>query len=199
MVNKLSDCAIVILAGGKSSRAETIKGLRNYNNTTWILHQIETLLSYGFSYIFIGLGYHSEKYISVLQNNKHANYFINETPEYGPFSTLHTVLTKTKSIEYKRLFILPVDTALSSQITFEQLCGSYKVIKPKFTGKPGHPISISKEFCNELILKTIEHSRLDLEIRALSFSEILYKNVDDDAIVTNLNTEEAWLKFLNAN
>ena len=58
-----NDTVFVLLAGGKSERMGTAKGLLQYQNTYWILEQIDRIASSTITEVYIGLGHHSEKYL----------------------------------------------------------------------------------------------------------------------------------------
>ena len=56
-----SSPALVLLAGGKSSRMSVPKGLLNYSGTYWILKQIPRFREIDNQQIGIGLGFDHDK------------------------------------------------------------------------------------------------------------------------------------------
>jgi molybdopterin-guanine dinucleotide biosynthesis protein A len=59
-----NNTVFVLLMGGKSERMGTPKGLLEYQNSYWILEQIERIATTSISEVYIGLGYHSEEYLN---------------------------------------------------------------------------------------------------------------------------------------
>ena len=57
---------LIILAGGRSSRMGSPKGLLDYHGTPWILEQISRFNCVQNAKVYIGLGYDYEKYVDVI-------------------------------------------------------------------------------------------------------------------------------------
>lgn len=214
MNNNFSSDAVLILAGGLSQRSGTIKGLRRFSDKYWLEHQIEYFINLNFGFIFIGLGFHYQEYLKEIPllsevfkknlkiNNSILSLNINPYPEMGMFSTLQHSLKNSLKNEWNNLILLPVDTALPDKNTIENIF-QYKlnkVVKPicANSGKAGHPIMLSKNFCytlNKISLES-EEARLDYQIRKLNDDEVLSIIVDDPAITLNMNTKKDWHEYL---
>lgn len=193
---KYSNTAVIILAGGQSKRAETIKGLRKISDDYWIDLLIRYFKNLTIKHIFIGLGFDHDEYII---HSKHINditYIINSNPENGSFSTLQSVLSVATNINWQHTLLLHIDHAIPKVQTIERLLDMIdsEVVKPTYKAKSGHPIVLSHSFCCDLITKN-PSSTLNIEIKKLSLNKIKWVEVDDDSIDENLNTEEKWLRF----
>ncbi len=192
---------LILLAGGKSSRAEEIKGLRKVHNIYWIDIVLKHYLNLGLSESFIGLGYNNDQYLdkSFCLNNStfKTNYSINQNPANGSFSTLQTILNKALASQWDFALILHIDSALATKKTIEILLkeSKHSVVKPIYRGKSGHPIKLSRKLCENLVLKP-KNSQLDEEMRKINKSQIFWKKVNDDTIHINLNTKESWIDYL---
>ena len=190
--------AVLILAGGQSQRAETIKGLRQFNDKYWIDVQIDYFKSHGIKSIFVGLGYDHLLYIKRSKNLKRCFYTINSNPHHGSFSTLQNTLIKALEQEWNRIVIIHIDHALPKPSTLTELLAhhDYAVIKPTNDNVSGHPIVLSRDFCKILINQSFS-SQLNTQIRKLNVSQILWVKVNDKNIHENFNTKEKWDTYNN--
>jgi molybdenum cofactor cytidylyltransferase len=208
MVNKFSSIAVLILAGGLSQRSQEIKGLRKWQDKYWIEHHLDFFLKLKTGFIFTGLGFNYNEYLSAVPllartGNRPINpgeakisVIINPEPARGMFSTLQTSLSDAINFDWENLFLMPVDTAVPSLETIVKLLEfrTGKVVKPVFSGKAGHPVLLSKDFCHSL-LKLTPGDRLDYQVKKLNPSEIFSVKVDDPAVCSNINTPEDWQEY----
>nr|WP_315258145.1 NTP transferase domain-containing protein [uncultured Flavobacterium sp.] len=203
-----NDTVFVLLAGGKSERMGIAKGLLEYQNTYWILEQINRIATTSLTEIYIGLGYHSQEYINkiplleqaqsefVIYKKIKIRVIINKNPELGSFSTLQTVLKQIP--KDKSVLITPIDVPILNTAELQIIVETQnQVVIPNFEGKNGHPIKLHADFCNPLLLMNPadENSRLDLEIKKINLSEITRIPVTDSTVVKNLNTPNDWIEF----
>lgn len=195
-INKI-ECAVIILAGGQSQRAETVKGLRQIDGQYWIDLQIKYFKEMNISKIFVGLGYDNQKYLSLSKQLKSVNYIINPSPENGSFSTLQTSLKEALKKNWGKILLMHVDHALPNCATLMPLLktNQFEVVKPVVNNISGHPIVLNRTFCNKLIEKP-SNSQLNLIIRKLKATQVSWVNVDDASILENFNSIEDWQKYL---
>ncbi len=196
MKNKYHNVAVVILAGGKSERAETTKGLRIVQKQFWIDILIQHFKDLGTDNIFVGLGFSNQEYLNksiLLQSIKH---FINPYPEHGSFSTLQNVLRQTLKFDWKHIIIMHIDHAKPSPITLKKLIDmkGFDVSKPVFKKQSGHPIVLSHAFCKTLLSKS-HSSKLNIAIKELSIKKIQWTDVGDSTIHENMNSEQQWIRY----
>lgn len=201
MHNQCLNTAVIILAGGQSSRAEQIKGLRQVNGDYWIDIQISYFLALGFKQIFIGLGYDHEKYMNlskfIKQESTEVISIINKNPENGSFSTLKKILTKATIQQWDSAIIMHIDHALPDKNTILALVdqAGFDTVKPSFNGQSGHPIKISRSFCQKLTKKP-DTTQLNKEIRKLNINNICWLKVNNNMIKYNLNTHQDWQTYI---
>jgi CTP:molybdopterin cytidylyltransferase MocA len=207
-----NNTVFVLLAGGKSERMGTAKGLLEYQNTYWILEQINRILTAAVTEVYIGLGHHSQEYINkipllkqaqldfVLYKNVKVRVVINQNPELGSFSTLQNVLQEIP--KDKSVLINPIDVPIVNTAELQTIIETQnQIVLPNFEGKNGHPIKLDADFWNPLLLlkPADNNTRLDLEIKKMNPSYITTVPVTDSCIVKNLNTPNDWIEFSNSN
>ncbi|MFD0761012.1 NTP transferase domain-containing protein [Lutibacter aestuarii] len=201
--------AFILLAGGKSERMGVAKGLLKYQQTFWILEQLNRISKTSIKEVYIGLGYYYDHYFSAIPWLKIAQKktfefqglnvktVINKNPDLGSFSTLQTVL---KAIpKQTTILINPIDTPLlNSEELAKLISEKNEVVFPNFEGKNGHPIKISSRIWNNfLTINTKDkNARLDFQLKKVSPTKITIVNVSDRAIILNLNTKKEWVSFL---
>lgn len=202
----------VLLAGGKSERMEIPKGLLVYQNTYWILEQINRIVASSISEVYIGLGFNFEYYFAEIPwfidaqyhfqnyNGINVKVVVNENPELGSFSTIQSVLNIIP--KNKTVLINPIDIPILNLKELQSLINTQnQIILPSFNNKNGHPIKLSSSFWNTLLLLNCSdsNSRLDLEIKKVDDSKITKVNVTDSCILKNLNTKSDWIAYLKLN
>ena len=61
-----NNTAFVLLAGGKSERMGTDKGLLKFQENYWILEQLNRISESTIQEVYIGLGFHSQNYFNTI-------------------------------------------------------------------------------------------------------------------------------------
>lgn len=199
----------VLLAGGKSERMGTDKGLLKFNNNYWILEQLNRISNLTIQEVYIGLGFHSQHYFEAIPWLKNAitnfvNYqnlnikvIINNTPELGSFSTLQTVL---KEVPEKSTIILNhIDIPILNTAELNEIISTENdVVIPNYKGKNGHPIKLSEIVWSSLLDLDVTKadSRLDHQLKKINPIKISTIEVFDRAILYNLNSKKDWNSFL---
>lgn len=206
-----NNTVFVLLAGGKSERMGVAKGLLEYQNTYWILEQLNRISNSTITEVYIGLGYRYEEYLNkipwfieaqshfVLYKNLKVKVVVNQNPQFGSFSTLQTVLRQIP--QTKSVLINPIDIPILNTTELQNIIRTQnQIVLPNFEGKNGHPIKLHSEFWNPLLLlnPTDENSRLDLEIKKIIPSKITTITVTDSCILKNLNTQNDWAEYSNS-
>jgi CTP:molybdopterin cytidylyltransferase MocA len=204
-----NNTVFVLLMGGKSERMGTPKGLLEYQNSYWILEQIERIATTSISEVYIGLGYHSEEYLNkipffieaqscfVLYKKIQIRVIVNKNPELGSFSTLQTVLQQLPN--NKSVIINPIDVPILNAVELQTIIDTEnQIVIPNFEGKNGHPIKLNTDFWKPLLSldPKDENSRLDLEIKKINPSKITSISVTDSCSIKNLNTPNDWIEYI---
>ena len=204
-----SNTVFILLAGGKSERMGVDKGLLKYQQTFWILEQLNSISKTTITKVCIGLGYNYQHYFNAIPWFKNAvnNYInfqglnvkvvINQHPELGSFSTLQTVL-KAINTTYNILLSHIDIPVLNSKELQKIIETKNSVVIPNFEGKNGHPIKMDASFWKQLLNLKIddENARLDFQIKKTNPIKISKIEVSDRNILTNINTKKDWISFL---
>ena len=199
----------VLLAGGKSERMGTDKGLLKFNNNYWILEQLNRISNSTIQEVIIGLGFHSQHYFEAIPwlkndltnfvsyQNLNIKVIINNKPELGSFSTLQTVL---KVVPKKSTIILNhIDIPILNAMELNKIISTENdVVLPNFNNKNGHPIKLSENVWNTLLDLDVTKadSRLDIQLKKVNPNKISTVEVFDRAVILNLNTKKEWNSFL---
>lgn len=199
----------VLLAGGKSERMGTDKGLLKFQNNYWILEQLNRISNSTIQKVYIGLGFQSQHYFEAIPwlkdalndfvsyKNLKVKVVINNVPELGSFSTLQTVLkvvNKKSTILLNHIDIPILNTAELNKI----ISTENDVVLPNFNNKNGHPIKLSENVWNTLLDLDVTKadSRLDIQLKKVNPIKISTIEVFDRAVILNLNTKKDWNSFL---
>ncbi|MBL4569358.1 MAG: NTP transferase domain-containing protein [Flavobacteriaceae bacterium] len=195
----------------------TPKGLLSYKNSYWLLAQIAAFKTG--KTIIIGLGYDFQLYFNAIPwlkdavknpqiyNGKKVQVVINQTPEFGLFSTLQVVLkvliTKIESDSTSTgsdILVLPVDVPLLNTSELEKIIETENtVVIPNYHQKNGHPAKLSADFWIKLLAipANDKEARLDTQIKKLPKHLISIVHINDKNSVQNLNTPESWGNFIS--
>ena len=203
---------LILLAGGKSTRMGSPKGLLNFNGTLWILEQISRYKHVKEPKVYIGLGFDNRLYFEAIPwftkalddfylfDGIEVKVVINNQPEFGAFSTLQAVLKKVEI--NTTVLIQPIDVPILNSQSLASIINRDKdIVIPKCDTKNGHPVKLKSEFWNRLISldKSSKNARLDLQIKSTNTSSVTYTKVIDTSIYQNINTKVDWNSFLNKN
>ena len=203
---------LIILAGGRSSRMGSPKGLLDYHGVPWILEQISRFKCVQNAKVYIGLGYDCEKYFDVIPwfnramdemhncNGIGVRVIINNNPENGAFSTLQKVLGSIDP--HETIIVQPIDVPLLNEGSLQSLISETNtIVIPTCDGQNGHPVMLMPDFWLPLTQIDIssEKARLDRQISDINSSSITYLKVSDNSVYQNINTQVDWKKYINLN
>lgn len=105
MENSIQDFPLILLAGGKSSRMGTPKGLLDYRGNLWLLEQLRRFKAASGKRAIVVLGFHHEHYFEKIpwlrtagngpahQLGLEVSIVVNPHPEYGQFSSLLSAIS----------------------------------------------------------------------------------------------------------
>ena len=204
-----NNTVFVLLAGGKSQRMGFPKGLLSFNNTYWILEQLNRISETTIKEVYIGLGYDFDQYFEAIpwfeKATNSAQEFkglsitivINKAPELGSFSTLQTVLKEINTS--KNVILNPIDIPLINSAALEQLISTNnEIVFPNFEEKNGHPIKMKHSFWSNLTMINLNRkdARLDFQLKKVNPVKISIIEVSDRVILYNLNTKKDWDSYL---
>lgn len=204
-----NNTVFILLAGGKSERMGVAKGLLKYQQTYWILEQLNRISKSTISEVIIGLGFNFQQYFDAipwLENTltNYANFqglkvktVINKNPELGSFSTLQTALKEIASTN--TVVLNPIDIPILNSIELNKIITTKnEVVIPNFEGKNGHPIKMNASFWNNLLKINISdaNARLDVQLKKINPAKVSIIETTDKDILKNLNTKKEWISYL---
>ncbi len=200
---------LIMLAGGKSSRMGTPKGLLDYHGTPWVLEQISRFKGVINPKVYIGLGYNYKLYFESIPWFKKAidkthNYngvevrvVINHRSQFGAFSTLQTVLINIE--KEVTVIVQPIDVPLFNKDSLRSFIDiNIPIVIPVCEDQKGHPVKLKPEFWRTLLSVDLssKKARLDIQIKEYNTSSIAYHKVTDKSVYQNFNTKEDWNNYL---
>ena len=196
----------VLLAGGRSRRMGSPKGLLNYDGKPWILHQVSELKKRGNRRILVVVGEHSEAYRSALAQSPEAIQIVfNPDFDAPKFTSLQLGLAGIAADCPDWIWIQPLDTVVPraeiASILIEKchkLDEKTLVIRPLYEGKRGHPVLMRGGFCQTLIELPFDDgsSRLDIQIRKLDKEQVMDVEVPDSSVLLDFNDPGHWRSFV---
>lgn len=204
-----NNTVFVLIAGGKSQRMGSPKGLLKYNDTFWILEQLNRISKTTIKEVYIGLGHNFNRYFEAIPwfekalnsiqkfNGLSVSVILNKNPELGSFSTLQSVLKKIDPS--KNILFNHIDIPILNSKELSLLISTINEIAfPNYKGKNGHPIKMSSKFWNKLTTLNLkaEDARLDYQIKKINPVKISTLEVSDRIILYNLNTKSDWDSYL---
>ncbi len=185
-----SECSVIVLAAGFSSRMKAQKAFLKFNNEMCFLQKIVSEYEcFNVSQIIvllnqIGFEYYRENSFHFLENHQ---IVLNQYPEYERFYSIKLGMNEVKS---PFCFIQNVDNPFVNYQLLNELWNQSdenSVTIPYFEGKGGHPILIGRK-----TIETIHH----LNGFNFNLKEVLENfnktrvNVMDSNILRNINTKE---------
>ncbi len=194
----MKSVAVIILAGGESSRMKHPKAFLKFDRRNTFLEKIiNEYVDAGIEDIILvinasSLNSENEIILSLLDNNITLIY--NKKPEKGRLYSLKLGLSKLIGTENS--FIQNIDNPFVSSNLLNKMIpliksGSY--VSPTYNGKGGHPILISKLICNTI---------LDYDDTSITLRNILAKFNKttmpyDEQVLININTADDYTKYFS--
>lgn len=189
-IPNINDCAVVVLAAGKSQRMGKEKALLKYNSNSIFFEKIiETYIEAGVQNISMVVNPNLYRIISTgfFKNSKKISILVNRSPELGRMYSIQLGIEQHIS---KHIFIQNIDNPFVSNELIEKLRENYKenhYVSPYYNNKGGHPILLCKNIAEQLL----RMPDVSLRIALSNFNKIKLP-VDDSSILTNINTPEAY-------
>jgi molybdenum cofactor cytidylyltransferase len=202
----MEKAALVLLAGGASSRMGMPKGLLPYGDVLWLEEQLNRFSGVG-KRVYIGLGYDYDLYFKKLPWLEECLHFpahthnclirsvLNPNPQFGSFSTLHCILNQIEIIDVS-IFINPIDVPLPDKNLLRNMLVKQdkRVLIPVYKNRKGHPVLIDSVFTSKLKSLDIENpnARLDIQIRSLPDTEVVMMECNSKVVIMNLNDRKSY-------
>ncbi|MGZ3688546.1 MAG: nucleotidyltransferase family protein [Bdellovibrionota bacterium] len=198
MAAEVKDYPLILLAGGKSERMGTPKGLLSFDGRLWIEEQMSRFERAGGREGVIVLGFHAEDYRTKVRGRPGWHSLINPEPELGPFTSIQAGAKFLLGQDRIGAFVLPVDVPAGPPEVFQALCGAMnegvRAAVPQFQERGGHPVLLSAAFLDHLAAQDprLPMARLDQQLRLLGPDQVRRVPVSAPEVTMNFNTIEDW-------
>lgn len=184
-----STTAGIVLAAGASSRMGEPKALLRCVAKPLVVHQADLLAQAGCDRVVMVLGSDGERIADAVNDRR-----VVQHPAWRT-GRLSSVRKGLRSVgPHDGYVILPVDTvgvkpSTVAALIREAFAGGAKALRPAFHGRPGRIAWISGGIAAELLGKAPgPGQRLDILLEP----HTVMLEVDDDAILSNVNTIDDW-------
>ena len=169
----------IILAGGMSKRFRRNKLSTLYKGNPLIYYVINTFLEFSENVTLV-TGHYDSEYIREYINDEKVRFVHNKDYQLGMFSSVKAGVNVTEN----DFFLIPGDYPLVKQETILKMLQENGVIKvPKYKGRKGHPIFISKELIPALLDEPITSNLKTFRDR----HDVNYIDVDDEGILLDVD------------
>lgn len=171
----------VVLAAGFSTRAGVYKMELDFDGKTMIERSIDTFYDLCSRVIVVG-GYQIERIQEIAKKYPNVQVVYNENYQDGMFSSVKKGFSE---IVADKIFFTPGDYPLINHRTCEKILHSKgDVVIPSWKGKSGHPILLSRNVVEEILLEP-DHSNLKGFLRRKIAT---YVDVNDPGILMDVDT-----------
>lgn len=200
IVMKKSNCAVIILAGGKSERMGFPKPFLNLRHSFFLEKIVDEYIQSGIEKILVVLNeelLHKkyEKYIQRISSN--ALIIKNGNPEKGRFYSIKSGLENLLSYEF--CYIQNIDNPFVKSDIIQKLWVNRNesgFTSPVYKDRGGHPVLLSGKIVNHIIGVNHQDARLDEVLRMFPNTKI---EVNDESILMNINTYEEYEQLIVEN
>ncbi len=197
MVRSPSFCG-VILAAGASSRMGHDKALLSWRGETFLTAAIESLRPWTELVIVVA----GENAPVLLRSVDASGAFlvVNPCPERGQFSSLQIGLQEVLNRGRDAAVVTLVDRPPAAPETLACLHRTFLLstawaVVPEYQGRHGHPIVIRREMIEKFLKAPVTAVARDIE--HANQDHIVYVNVDDPAVIANVDTPEEYQRLIS--
>ncbi|MEK7403913.1 MAG: nucleotidyltransferase family protein [Acidobacteriota bacterium] len=189
----------LILAAGASRRMGAPKALLTLEGETF-LDRLIRLLAAHCSPVLVVLGHQADEVRRGLARSAEAVFVVNADPERGQLSSLQCGLAAAPP-ESEGFMFTPVDYPGVRPSTVAALAAAFSTLRPllaipRCQGRRGHPVCCARELIPEFLALPADSSARAVIYRRLD--EACYVDVDDAAIVEDVDDPEAYQRLLRA-
>ncbi len=195
----MKDCAVVILAAGKSERMGTPKAFLLYDegkNITFIDKIIAEYQKFGCAEIIVVF---NEANVGLIRNNGTNKVIvaINPAPELGRFYSLQIGISKVQKSNF--IFVQNCDNPFVNQEILMKLFENRKknaYISPVYNNRGGHPIIISREIFTKILTEMSKNQNLKTFLQPFERKNVF---INESKILANINTQDEYNKYFKIN
>lgn len=191
-----TDCSVVILAAGRSSRMGKAKfALRFSSEKIFLKEIIDQYLLFGCRDVVVVLNEKGENLLNQLHHSlpEQVKIAINHHPEKGRFYSIKTGIKQTTQKNF--VFVHNVDNPFVNKEVLKLLFNGIPNADycfPVYNGRGGHPVLLS----GNIVKGVISEKENDISLREfLKRYEGRKLMVNSDKVLVNINTMKEYLRF----
>jgi len=185
---KLRNIDGVVLAAGYSSRMGIFKPELKIDGITMIERTVLNMKKFCDKVLVVG-GYKVERVSLLLSAYENVEVVYNENFKKGMFTSVKKGL---ENVSAERIFIQPADMPFISDKIYQSLVENQgDIIIPVFNGGKGHPVVISGNIKNKILMERDEE-RLDQIFERYGYKTV---EVTDNSIFKDIDTVDDYKKY----
>lgn len=193
----------IVLAAGRSSRMGQPKALLDVDGSTFVDRCVRVLHAGGCDDVVVVVAGAEADGIHPLVERAGAKSIVNPDPDSQQIDSLRLGLDALPEAT-EAAAVLPVDRPLVRQSTAAALINAFRapadpgalIIRPVHAGDPGHPTLFARTLFPELRQPALPHGAETVVERHAG--EIRDIQVDDPGVLANIDTLEAYRRFVEA-
>ena len=180
----------IILAAGKSERFGAPKVLQSFKNVPFLVRIVDSLQQVNVDFIFLVLGFQTDKMIEKLPKIENVEIVINKDYEDGQFSSLQAGIRKLPTNTEGCLICLIDQPQIQSEtvkkILYESKLHSDRIIIPTFANRGGHPVYVPNSLFAEI--KNLSSSTSLRDVFAKNVNLIHRFEINDPLMIEDIDT-----------
>lgn len=196
------DFAALVLAAGAATRMGQPKEWLRFGEVTCLDLVLTACAEGGVKKVIVVTRQERKKAVidHLAGRSEQIEVVVNHSPQEGQSSSLRTALRHLPD-ETRAFLVFPVDHPLVTATDVGRLCAAYlaadppaDLVVPSFSRRRGHPVVVKSALAPALLAQPAGASARDvLGDPAL---HTLYVDVDDDRVLTDMDTPEAYARCL---
>ena len=185
----------ILLAAGESSRMGQLKALLSWRGQPLLRHQVSALQAGGADRVVVVLGHRAGELSPLLKDIDRVEWVLNPDYLQGKTTSIKAGLSAIDPTVVNEILLLNVDQPRSAadiaHILQTHRTGDFSVTIPTCGGKGGHPIALSAELLDELMV--IDEESLGVKAVVQRHPESVNRfPLENPEILLDLNTPEQY-------
>ena len=195
----MSEAWAILLAAGESSRMGQLKALLPWRGQPLLRYQASALREGGIDHVVVVLGHRAEELSPLLEGLDGVDWVLNPDYLQGKTTSIKAGLSALDHRTVGEILLLNVDQPRSAadiaHILQTHRAGDCSVTIPTCGGKGGHPIALSAELLDELLVIDEESQGVKAVVQRRPESVNRFP-LENPEILLDLNTPEQYRQAL---
>ncbi len=197
----MAEAWAILLAAGESSRMGQLKALLPWRGQPLLQHQVSALRDGGADRVVVVLGHRADELRTLLEGLEGVDSVLNPDYLQGKTTSIKTGLFAVDSRVVDEILLLNVDQPRSApdiaRILETHRATDHAVTIPTCSGKGGHPIVLSAELLDELLVIDEESQGVKAVVQRRPESVNRFP-LENPEILLDLNTPEQYRQAVEA-